>query len=152
MGGLSLAVLGVEGMRGFINLLLVSASGEWYGLKEPAMVNLIGLLWRFMPGLGGDTIHWIGWVAYGITLIGLCVLWARSREITEKQLGVAIIVSLFAVPHLHYHDLSLLIVALLPGLVILVRRGLLSARDASLAPLAISFILLISSLVPLAEI
>ena len=148
LGGLSLAVLGVEGTRGFLNLLLVSASGEWYGLKEPAMVNLIGLLWRFVPGLGGYAIHWIGWVAYGTTLIGLCVLWARSREISEKQLGVAIIVSLFAVPHLHYHDLTLLIVALLPALVILVSRGLLKARDASLAPLAISFFLLISSLVP----
>ena len=148
LGGLSLAILGVEGMRGFLNLLLVSASGVWYGLKEPAMVNLIGLLWRFVPGLGGDAIHWIGWVTYGMALIGLCVLWAHSREISEKQLGVVIIVSLFAVPHLHYHDLALLIVALLPGLVIFVRRGLLSARNASLAPLTISFFLLISSLVP----
>jgi len=110
LGGISLAAVGEEGLRGFLNLLLVSASGEWYGLKEPLMVNLVGLLWRIAPGLGANLIHWTGWVVYGITLIGLCILWRRTRLITETQIGLAIVLAVFTVPHLHYHDLTLLLV------------------------------------------
>ena len=43
LGLVSLACLGWDGLRGFLDLLLVSAGGEWYGLKEPLMVDLIGL-------------------------------------------------------------------------------------------------------------
>lgn len=152
LGALSLVVLGVDGMRGFLNLLLVSAGGEWYGLKEPLMVNLVGLLWRVAPGLGGDAIHWIGWAVYGATLIGLCVLWGRSRSIAEKQIGLAITLTVFAVPHLHYHDLTLLLVALVAALVGLVRGGFLRQQDANLAPLALSLILLLGSLVPILKL
>ena len=61
LGILSLAAVGLGGMRGFLNLLLVSAGGDWYGLKEPLMVNLVGLLWRVAPGLGA-TIHPLDWL------------------------------------------------------------------------------------------
>jgi len=147
LGGLSLIVVGVDGIRGFLNLLLVSAGGEWYGMKEPLMVNLVGLLWRVAPGLGGNSIHWIGWAVYGLTLAGLCVLWARSRDITEKQIGLAIVLTIFAVPHLHYHDLTLLIVALVAVLLVLVRSGFLRAQTAALVPLGLSLVLLFSNFV-----
>jgi hypothetical protein len=149
LGALSLAILGVDGMRGFLDLLQVSAGGEWYGLNEPRMVNLVGLLWRVAPGLGGDAIHWIGWAVYGMALIGLCILWARSREIAEKQVGLAVTLTVFAVPHLHYHDLTLLIVALVAILLVLVRGKFLHEQDACLVPLGISLALLFGSLIPI---
>ncbi len=145
LGLLSLAAVGLEGMRGFLNLLLVSASGEWYGLKEPLMVNLVGVLWRIAPGLGANTIHFIGWVVYGMTLTGLCLLWWRTRIIDEKQIGLAIVLAVFSVPHLHYHDLTLLLVALVAALILLVRGGFLSTQKAALVPLVISIVLLFSN-------
>jgi hypothetical protein len=145
LGGLSLVILGVNGTRGFLNLLLVSAGGEWYGLKEPLMVNLVGLLWRILPGLGATFIHWTGWAVYGITLIGLCILWAITKVITEKQIGLAIVLTILVVPHLHYHDLALLLAALTAALLVLVRGGFLSARKAALLPLALSLVLLLSN-------
>jgi hypothetical protein len=148
LGALSLVVLGMDGMRGFLNLLLVSAGGEWYGMKEPFMVNLVGLLWRVAPRLGGEVIHWIGWAVYGVTLMGLCVLWVRSRVIAEKQIGLAVTLTVFAVPHLHYHDLTLLLVALLATLLVLVHGKFLHEQDACLVPLAVSLVLLLGSLVP----
>jgi len=137
----SLAAVGLDGIRGFINALLVSAGGDWYGMKEPVMVNLVGLLWRIAPGLGANGIHWTGWAVYGITLVGLCVLWFRSREIGEKQIGLAIVLAVFVVPHLHYHDLTLLIVSLVALLLLLVRGGFLQMQDAALLPLALSLTL-----------
>jgi len=148
LGLISLLLLGFDGMRGFLDLLLVSASGEWYGLKEPVMVNLVGLLWRIAPGLGGEIIRMTGWAVYGLALVGLCVLWARSRDINEKHIGLAATLAVFAAPHLHYHDLTLLLVPLVAAQLVLVRGGFLRAREAGLAPLVVSFMLLFGSLIP----
>ncbi len=152
LGGLSLVILGVNGTRGFLNLLLVSAGGEWYGLKEPLMVNLVGLVWRVAPGLGATFIHWIGWAVYGAALAGLCILWRCSRVISEKQIGLAVVLTVFVVPHLHYHDLTLLLVALAAALVVMVREGFLQMRKAALVPLALSLAFLFSNFAPILKL
>jgi hypothetical protein len=145
LGVLSLAAVGMDGIRGFLNVLQVSAGGEFYGMKEPVMVDLVGLLWRVAPGLGANVIHLIGWGVYGITLVGLCVVWSRSRTIGEKQIGLAIALAVLAVPHLHYHDLTLLIVPAAALVLILVRGGFLPPQKAALVPLVLSLALLFSN-------
>jgi hypothetical protein len=85
-------------------------------------------------------------VVYGLTLIGLCILWRRTRLINEKQIGLAIVLAVFAVPHLHYHDLTLLLVALAAALLILAREGFLDTQRAALVPLALSIVFLFSNL------
>jgi hypothetical protein len=112
------------------------------------MVNFIGLLWRLAPNLGGNFIHLSGWLVYGIASIGVSVMWARSHKITEKQIGTAVILAVFAVPHLHYHDLTLLLVPLVMIMVLLEREGIWDARNAGLLPLILSLVLLLGSLVP----
>jgi len=144
----SLIVLGPNGVKTYLQVLLIAAGGNWYGMNEPAMINLVGLLWRILPGLGANLIHAIGWIVYGGTLVGLCILWMRSRVIAEKQVALAIALTIFTVPHLHYHDLTLLVVALVAGLMLLVREGYLRPREAALAPLVLSFGFLFASLVP----
>ena len=113
LGLVSLLAVGPGGMQAYLRLLLTAAGGQFYGMQEGAMVNLVGLLTRLAPGLGSAAIHWIGWVVYGVTLVGLCILWARSRVIADKQIGLAVALAVFAVPHLHYHDLTLLLLPLL---------------------------------------
>jgi hypothetical protein len=49
---------------------------------------------------------------------------------------------------LHYHDLTFLLAALFPVMTLLVRGGYFTIREVSLAPLLVSFILLIGSLIP----
>ena len=146
LGGISLLIVGLDGMRAFINLLLVSASGGWYGLNEPAMVNLVGLLWRVVPGLGANSIHLIGWGIFGVTLVYLCILWARSKNITEKEIGLAITLAVFVVPHLHYHDLTLLIVPIVLSLIFLLHNGNIDEQQAAIVPLALSLLFLFSYL------
>lgn len=148
LGVISLFVLGPDGIKSYLHILLTAAGGNWYGMNEPVMVNLVGLLWRLTPGLGTNVIHLVGWSVYGLTLVGLCIVWARSRGIVEKQVALAAVLAVFAVPHLHYHDLALLVVPLVAGLLFLAREKFLPARELALAPLIGSFILLLSSLVP----
>jgi hypothetical protein len=148
LGLVSLLAVGPGGMQAFLQLLLTTAGGVFYGTQEGAMVNLVGLITRFAPELGTPTIHLMGWAFYGTTLAGLCVMWVRSRSITEKQIGLAVVLTVFAVPHLHYHDLSLLLVPLVAALLIMVREGFLSASTAALVPLALSVALLLSNFTP----
>jgi hypothetical protein len=148
LGLASLLVLGWGGIRSYLDILLTAAGGEWYGMRETVMVNFIGLLWRLAPNLGGNFIHLSGWLVYGIASIGVSVMWAHSHKITEKQIGTAVILAVFAVPHLHYHDLTLLLVPLVMIMVLLEREGIWDARNAGLLPLILSLVLLLGSLVP----
>lgn len=148
LGVVSWLAVGVEGIRGYVQVLAASAGGEFYGMQEAAMVNLVGLLRRLAPGLGGETTRLIGWGAYAASLLALCLLWARSRELDERHFGMAVALAVFFVPHLHYHDLTLLLVPLLAAMLRGVRGGFWRAQDAGPAPLAASLALLFGSLVP----
>src|SRR5689334_7268533 len=53
----SVAILGQDGVRNFINILSVSASGEGYKINEAAMVNLIGMVKRLNVGFDAATIR-----------------------------------------------------------------------------------------------
>jgi hypothetical protein len=148
LGCISLLTVGVQGLKSYFNILLISGEGDFYGMKEPMMVNLIGLLWRVAPGSGENNIHITGWVFYGLILTGLCILWARQEDINEKHIGLAALLSIFAAPHLHYHDLAFLIVPLVALLLKLVKEGYIRVREASLVPLITSLSLLFGSLIP----
>ncbi len=114
----SLLVLGFGGVRSYIDVLLATAGGSWYGMKESAMLNLTGLLIRALPWLDVSLVHWIAWGAYFLGMAGLCVVWVRSKRIAERQIGLAVVLAVFTVPHLHYHDLTLLIIPLLAVLLL----------------------------------
>jgi hypothetical protein len=151
LGLVSLLAVGVEGLKDYAGILLTAAGGEFYGMQEAAMVNLVGLLWRLAPALGGETIRLIGWGAYALAILALCLLWARSRELDERHFGLAVLLAVFFAPHLHYHDLTLLLVPLLAAMLRGTRGGFWRAQDAGLAPLAASLALLFGSLLPALE-
>ena len=109
----SVLLLTVQGTLGFVNLLRISAEGVWFGMKPAAMFNLLGLLLRMVQLLTPGLASWIGWLIYlaGIILIG--ALWQRSKSIDGRLLGLSILTALVTAPHLHLHDLTLLIFPLL---------------------------------------
>ena len=142
----SLLILGLNGTKEFVDILFVSAGGEWYGMKEKVMYNLIGLLTRALPGLEAGTIRTLGWSVYGMAIIGLCILWFKTRDLKNAYIGLTITLALFVVPHLHFHDLTLLLIPIYE----LIRRskesGYLELSVAVLIPIAISLLLLISNI------
>ena len=142
----SLLILGVEGTLGFINTTLISVAGELHVMKEPVMFNMIGLLHRVIPGLGALRIRNIGWATYLFSIITLSIIWVRAKKIRTSHLNLAFIFSLFFAPHLHYHDLTLLIIPIFLTL----KSGKLpiSQKKLPLAPLAISLLLIFTQPIP----
>jgi hypothetical protein len=137
----SVLLIGVEGLQNYMNILLISAGGEWHGMKEEAMFNLIGLLKRAAPGLSAQAIRITGWVIYGLTMLGLFLLWGRRKDKVENKFGLTVILALVMVPHLHFHDLALLLIPMYE----LVFSGKLKAAAATALPIAASLLLLVSN-------
>lgn len=148
LGVFSLAIVGIKGMLEFFELLQLSAGGEFFGMQEAAMVNLVGGLVRIFPAVDLYLVHWIGWGAYVVAIIALCVIWIRIRVLGVPHFALAVILSLFFAPHLHYHDLTLLLIPVACLMLLLFRSGRLPGKTIALLPLVISLFLLLGSLVP----
>lgn len=140
---LSVSIIGLDGTREYIDILLISSGGEWYGMKEYAMYNLIGLLTRAAPQLGAGAIRTLGWIVYGIAIIGLCILWFKARNSKEKLIGLTVTLALFAVPHLHFHDLALLLIPIYQ--LIRISRD---TRNLTVLPIVLSLLLLLANISP----
>jgi hypothetical protein len=139
-------ILGRNGTKEFIDILMVSAGGEWFGMKENAMYNLIGLLTRAIPQLEAATIRTLGWIVYGLAMIGLCLLWSKPTDPKNRYIGLSIILALFFVPHLHFHDLALLLVPIYELILRSKETGYLRTSIAILMPIAISLLFLVSNI------
>jgi hypothetical protein len=146
LGIFSILLVGRTGVLDYFHLITLSAGGEGYGLAEKEMFNLTGMILRLWPQSNLGFIHMVGWVLYGLAIIGMCVLWLKSKSIRLWHIALLITISLVTAPHLHYHDLSLLVIPIIGvGL-----AGILSGRwttwIAAGLPLAVSLTLLLSEL------
>lgn len=113
LGLYSFLQVGWSGMLDYLHILSLSAAGQGYGLSEAAMFNFTGLLLRLIPSLEIDLVHLLSWSLFGLTLLALSLVWWRSKSLPPGHLALAVCLALFASPHLHYHDLVLLLVPLL---------------------------------------
>ena len=140
---LSIAILGFQGTKDFINILMISAGGKWYGMKESSMYNLIGLLSRWFAFLNPQIIRTIGWIVYVAAILVVFIWSARTRNIENRHLSWIVLICILTVPHFHYHDLTILLFPLL--IVGLERQRLKLPRGFHivLQPLVISFIMLV---------
>jgi Glycosyltransferase family 87 len=142
LGIISFWLIGTKGINSFARLLLITAGGDWFGMNRDKMVNLLGLLLRLFPSLPIKALTLTGWTFYILATIGLCVWWAKSRNLEIRHLATAILAAILFVPHLHYHDLTLL---LIPVIILILYRGDLPLlNDLPELPLIISMALLFS--------
>jgi hypothetical protein len=144
----SVALIGLRGAENYLRMLTISASGEGYKINEFAMVNFIGLLRRLVPDMPGASVRLVGWIVYACAVVLLCVLWMHSEDIGAKQIGLAVLIAIFAVPHLHYHDLVLLLIPIFSLMMLFVQRGLPDLKLVAVFPLAVSWVLVISNFLP----
>ena len=144
LGFYSFLQVGWMGALDYLHILTASAGGEGYGLAEPAMFNFTGLLLRLAPRLDLGLVNTIGWGLFAAALAGLCVLWGLSKSIGYRHIALAVTLSLFAAPHLHYHDLALLAVPLVGLGIAGVTAGRLTVPRAAALPMAASVLLLFS--------
>lgn len=140
----SIWMLGRQGTPGFLDILRISASGAWHGMNEPAMLNLIGLLLRTLPWLDAGLVRAVGWAGYlaGIGLLN--ILWLKAPILDERLLSKSLIIALLFAPHLHSHDLTLLIIPLIFAIRLPVPK--IPSAWLALLPLAISLLFLLEPL------
>jgi hypothetical protein len=138
LGVFSVLLVGWKGVQDFLHLLAISASGEQVVIHQFDMVNLKGMLIRLFPALNMDVVYAISWGAYLMAILLLCFWWARSADIGPRHLGLAVILALFVSPHLHDHDLALLLIPVAALCIELVRQNLLSPLASSVLVLGIS--------------
>jgi hypothetical protein len=144
----SLLQIGFHGTQSFLHILGISASGEGYKTNEISMLNILGMLLRLFPGISSGFVRFVGWIIFACASVFLCVIWVRSERITEKHIGLATIIAMFAAPHLHYHDLTLILIPIFCLILMLTQRGLIGIKTASLLPLGISWLLVLSNSLP----
>ncbi|MCJ7584059.1 MAG: DUF2029 domain-containing protein, partial [Anaerolineales bacterium] len=148
LGLLSLAMVGLTGVRDYLRILAVSAGGQGYGLSQSAMFNFTGLALRLFPHVDPGMIRWLAWGLFAAGIVGLSVLWKVSPAIRLRHLGLAVLTSLFVAPHLHYHDLALLLLPILGFAIILVEAGVLRHEKSMYLPVAFSLLLLLGDISP----
>lgn len=108
---ISLVGVGADGIKDYLALSAQAAAGDDYLRIEPeGMHNLRALTYFFFPAPWRDAVWWAG------TIVLVALIVARSRA-SEKPNGIffaewiTIAAALILVsPHLHSHDLTLLIV------------------------------------------
>ena len=142
LGLYSFIQVGWTGVRDYLHILTISAGGAGYGLAETAMFNFTGLILRLIPGLEIGLVHALGWGLFTAALVGLCALWRFSKTIGYRHIVLAVTLSLFVAPHLHYHDLALLVIPLLGLGLAGVAAGRLTVRRAAVLLVLVSVILL----------
>lgn len=146
LGIFSILLVGRTGVLDYFHLITLSAGGEGYGLAEMEMFNLTGMILRLWPQSNLGIIHTIGWVLYASAILGLCVLWLKAKSISFWHITLLITVSLVTAPHLHYHDLSLLVIPIIGLGLAGISTGRWTTWIAASLPLAVSVFLLLSEL------
>jgi len=119
----SISLVGLSGVHDFIHLVIISASGQGYGLNEAGMFNFTGMALRLFPGIQTGLLHALAWALFLAALVALSILWKKSPLIRTRQLVLAACLSLFTSPHLHFHDLGFLLVPVLGLIIIGGNRG-----------------------------
>jgi hypothetical protein len=110
-------------------------------MNEHAMFNFLGILVRFLPEYI-SIIRIAAWIGYAFSIIGLSFWWVRSRDISITHFGIATIVSIIAVPHSHFHDLTLLLVPIFSLMFMLESQFYWQQQNTALLPLIYSVTLL----------
>ena len=105
LAAFSIALVGVEGLRGILQLTSLMSKIQGFGVWPEGMYNTTGLLAR--SGIN----HMWSWPIFVLGIISVCVLW-RLKGITVSTFSIGVIITVFTAPHVHLWDLSLLMIAL----------------------------------------
>jgi hypothetical protein len=100
----SMLLVGTGGVSDFLTLLRISAGG--FGMRPLAMFNLLGLMER--AGVSPETARPVAWVIFFLTTLFLLFVWKQSPA--NPPFALTMLLAVFTSPHLHGHDLALLLV------------------------------------------
>jgi len=142
LGLISWALVKTDGMIGFFNSLQYIESTIWIQPHTLDMPTLSGIIRRNFKVIEVAPARDLVWGCYLAGMIGFCLIWHKSPEILEKQIGLLALCSILLVPYAHYHDLVILLVPILCLIRILSGRRIVEAGPLATIPLIVSLIAL----------
>jgi hypothetical protein len=103
----SIWLIGAKGVSEFIDLLRLSALGEGFGMHPLAMFNLLGLMER--AGLNATVVRPAAWIIFFLAAFFSFIVWKQNPQ--HPPFALTTLLAVVTSPHLHAHDLSLLLVS-----------------------------------------
>jgi len=103
----SVLLVGTQGVSDFLTLLRISAGGEMFGMRPLAMFNLLGLMER--AGVSPDLARPVAWIIFLIAAISVLAVWKRNPS--HPPFALTVLLAVLTSPHLHEHDLALLLIS-----------------------------------------
>jgi hypothetical protein len=94
-------LVGTNGLKSLVEVLIVLSKGQGYGIKQEEMASVTGLL-----AIAGINTKW-AWVVFLVAIPGISLLW-RRYGLSKESFALAVVIAVFASPHLHRQDLALL--------------------------------------------
>jgi Glycosyltransferase family 87 len=99
------AFIGVNGVSQMIDVARLSISSNDYRISRTEQFNVLGLLLR--AGVPITLAKVVSWSLFGLAVAVSCWVLRKSREF--MRLGFVTVLAVVTAPHMHFHDLSLLL-------------------------------------------
>jgi hypothetical protein len=148
LGVYSYLLIGLDGMLDYVQMIQLSATGEMFFVNQISMFNLLGLLMRSLPDVDIRSMANFGWLIFVGSVVFLSYLW-RARcpdQAPYFSIAISILLVSIASPHLHYHDLGILVVPLVLLMMAGYQKGFLKGYQGSAIILSASMILLFADI------
>lgn len=147
IGGLGLAILsllliGLGQIPVYLHIIQVVESGMWNLPHATDMPTLSGFIRRNFENLNQKIYRNLIWSGFLFGLAAVSIWWKKSDKITEKHVGLLILLGLLIVPYAHYHELTLLLLPIFCLVRIWSKEGLIPAKKMVLLPSTIALLLL----------
>ena len=124
LAGLSVWLLKIDGTIRFIESIRYIESTIWIEQHSFDMPTIAGILRRNFTQTDPTLAKTFVWLCYLAGIGAFSVWWYRSKEITEKHLGLLTLFAIFLLPYAHYHELTLLLIPIFCLLRILERSNI----------------------------
>jgi hypothetical protein len=140
---ISLWLIKINGISDYIKILHV-VEGSLYRLPHTRdMPTVAGFLRRNFDTIDPIFFRYTMWGIFFSAVTIISFWWRQNHSITEKHIGLLILLSIIFVPYAHYHELTLLLIPLFCLIRIFSEQRWMSSQNLSALPLVISLILLI---------
>jgi hypothetical protein len=140
LAAISIGLLKVNGTLKFIDSLRYIESTIWYEKHSFDMPTISGIIRRNFTVTNVGLAKGFVWICYLLGIISFSTWWYRSKEITEKHIGLIVLFGIFLLPYAHYHELTLLLIPIFCILRILQREESIPQYYLVLLPLIVSWL------------
>lgn len=140
LAAISVGLLKVSGTLKFIDSLRYIESTIWYEPHSFDMPTISGIIRRNFAVTDVALAKGFVWICYLLGIVGFSIWWYKSKEITEKHIGLIILAGIFLLPYAHYHELTLLLIPIFCILRILQRNKSIPQYYLAILPLVVSWL------------